>query len=468
MYKPHLFLYTCALLCLLSCTKQVEYSVAPTSGFPPEVKVSGINKNVIDISSEDAATVAQMSLSNNNTKASNSKRIKDVVPVVGEDGLTCFYAVNYENNEGFTLVSGTKNYYPILAEVDNGQFDEGIYHTGASILLDEYLQAIEHYRTQPLDSVKGFRMLWSDYETEVKSDVSLKTKSGDDELMELISDSFDEWHAAGYEIYDLSNGAPESLPESVFNSWYQIASSVAHEDYPIDYNAFILRSRETIRRDRGPLLSTYWNQSAPYCQSVPNQNLIGCVPVALGQIMKYHQWPTSYSWSSMPNSLGSNINYPTVLSDFLYDVGQRCGIQYWLGLSGSNSTLASMALSHFDYSHSIINHDSVFVQSDIQSGYPVFMQGYDSNDIGHTWVCDGCFYSLTTETYTLMVISAVEPPLHFETPCQPYQCSESTMLLHMNWGWTDPAEGWYVDNLAYYNGKYPFNRKDIINIRPNN
>ena len=53
-----------------------------------------------------------------------------------------------------------------------------------------------------------------------------------------------------------------------------------------------------------PLISTTWDQSAPYNNLCPgagtNKALVGCVAIAMAQLMKYYNWPTtgtgSYSY----------------------------------------------------------------------------------------------------------------------------------------------------------------------------
>ena len=236
---------------------------------------------------------------------------------------------------------------------------------------------------------------------------------------------------------------------------------------------------EYIQSRRGPLLSTTWHQDEPYNLSVPlcqgSRHPLGCVAIAVGQIMKYHQWPSSYSWSSMPNQLSSSVTTTTTLSDFLYSVGLACNIDYYANSSGATINDANHAFkSHFNYKNttSIINHDAFQVYLEVMDGYPVYMRGEEFDELGHTvghaWVCDGANNITIRETYYLKIISVTDYPLHFETAGLPYETSYGTMSLHMNWGWIYPSDGWYADGTGYYSGRCPLTRKDIIHIRPNN
>ena len=73
-----------------------------------------------------------------------------------------------------------------------------------------------------------------------------------------------------------------------------------------------------------PLITAQWGQSSPYNAACPSNTLVGCVAVAMGQMMHYWQYPehgtgshtytyngithnvdfsaVTYNWSAMPNS----------------------------------------------------------------------------------------------------------------------------------------------------------------------
>ena len=466
----------------LSCSKQVETIGSDLlPGDAPEVVCKGISRDVVEISPEDAVKVAMMRGGSEKTKGAATERIvKEVKTISSEDGAANIYAVNYADDKGFTLVSATKNYFPVLAEVESGSFDDGIYETGAAVLLDQYNNDIEYCRTLPEDSLRRFRALWREYEQ--KNEAKPKVTKDGDALAALISTSFASWRAAGYEIYDLGGGAPEDLPQSVYDSWYSIAEGVANEDYDIDNNAFILVGRNRTTYQKGPLVSTQWGQGSPYNLSTATINgvhpMLGCCAVAMGQLMKYHQYPNTsdYNWSSMPNVLSSTVTTITPLSDFLYEVALSINTNF--GVSGSSSTIANVegALQGtYGYSSDLDNsHNSTNVKNSIISEKPVIMRG-DRTDgssyVGHEWLCDGYKFSNVTTEYILMVISVVEPPLQFETPVNPYYAYEGgAEYYHMNWGHSPDADGWYADGLSSgdANHYYCFNRKELVNITPGN
>lgn len=451
---------------IASCSKDGIQEDTNHLSLAPDLS-SGIDPDVTDISENDAIKVALMSQHQSKTKSEIQKEVQNIIPCLGKDGKVVFYAINYTNGCGYTLVSASKNYYPILAEVEKGSFEENVNQTGVSILLDEYKYAIDNNRSLPADSVRHFRAEWSAFENKKKPNFVTPTKSSD-EFTALISSSFAEWTEAGYEIFALGDGAPEGLPQSVYDEWYESALGVANEKYPVNHSAFILLKRETLYTEKGPLLSTAWHQKSPYNLSVPNNLNVGCVAVAVAQILRYHQSPSSIHWAWMPDSLSPSTTSTTYLSDFLYDVGKACGIQYWLGHTSSGALFAKIALKfRYGYSCSIVDHGFSAVGFDIGEGYPVYMEGDKSDGTGHAWVCDGVKGYTFVRAYELKILSVVEPPLHFESILPEYiEEVGSTSHLHMNWGWGGDYNGWYLDDLRHYDQNYSIKRKDIIKIRP--
>lgn len=78
---------------------------------------------------------------------------------------------------------------------------------------------------------------------------------------------------------------------------------------------------------------------------------LGCVTLALGQIMRFHCWPESYYWNSMPYS---QVTYTT--ANFLREVGENTNTDYADG-SSSHYFDARRALNN--YYHYSFDADSL-------------------------------------------------------------------------------------------------------------
>jgi|LakMenEpi03Aug12_release.lakeMendotaPanAssembly.Ray.scaffolds.fasta_scaffold164924_1 hypothetical protein len=199
----------------------------------------------------------------------------------------------------------------------------------------------------------------------------------------------------------------------------------------------------------GPLLTSSWNQGcgfnnlAPYCNnpSYCNKAPVGCVPLAMSQVMYYWKKPGSYNWSSMSPTTGS-----AETSRLTYDAGN--GIpNFSFGCDGSSLSCGSSAncdggvtnqfKTKFGYSSANFGgYDYNILRSNLSLLQPVMLGAYrDQNCFlwwcwpiysGHSWVCDG--YSKSTY----------------------YDCNTGTgyesNMLHMNWGWGSYYNAWVKEN----------------------
>jgi len=114
--------------------------LSPTTSIIPHEQVKGIDPQTLEISEEDAAFVALTS--NTHTKSSFNKRVANIVTYYCDNGDPAFYAINYENQLGYTLISATKNYYPVLAISEYGCFPPKETDSGTLILVNQYIKDI--------------------------------------------------------------------------------------------------------------------------------------------------------------------------------------------------------------------------------------------------------------------------------------------------------------------------------------
>jgi hypothetical protein len=247
---------------------------------------------------------------------------------------------------------------------------------------------------------------------------------------------------------------------------------------------------------KGPLLTTEWDQediidsnaipnelfyfngwcppNGPYS---PSDNYpAGCVAVALGQIMNYHQKPQSnfipqnhpkaslfhptpgwsqvFNWNNIYiNSQNQSTNSLPVL---LRAIGEAVYMNY--GPSGSGSTVdkARNALKN-TYGYTTVTkaaHNSTSLYDillNIETYMPVFMSGKLIGGEGHAWVCDGIEFN---QTYTEFFVEYYDNGSYFSYGYVPYDpgiSSSNTYSFHMNWGWNDwqgntNHNGWFANN----------------------
>lgn len=241
--------------------------------------------------------------------------------------------------------------------------------------------------------------------------------------------------------------------------------------------------------DESYLLRTTWSQGQYYNSMCPEgpevgyndgHALVGCVALAMGQVMKYWNYPasgtgsvnyqhvdygmisadfgaTNYQWWNMPNSLN---NYNNSISTLL----SHCGISVYMDygpdvsgaytlISGSSPGSAQAAYStYFNYQsptpYERAGHTdsewSNLIIAEMNAGRPVQYEALDnfawpwqSDAAGrHSFVIDG------------------------------YNSDDNT--FHINWGWGGSSDGWYlINDLTPGNYNFDDDEKMLTNIRPN-
>ena len=225
-----------------------------------------------------------------------------------------------------------------------------------------------------------------------------------------------------------------------------------------------------------PMLTTQWDQNAPYNALCPNGYPTGCVATAMAQVMNYHEWPkqgtgshsynwngqtlsadfgsTTYDWNNMADIYdGTNSDAENdAVATLMYHCGVATEMVYSGSASGTYSYKACEALvEYFGYPKNIQTFNRDFrtydewislIKGEIDAGRPVIMGGSSSSG-GHEFVIDG----YNTDGY-----------------------------FHLNWGWSGQSDGYYlIATLNPYEGLgtgggsgrgYKYQQEIIANVQP--
>ena len=328
-----------------------------------------------------------------------------------EDTEVSFYLINYEDNEGFAMVSTDSRTTPVYAYSDSGNLTP------------------EDFETNPF--LKIFR------DGSVKQ-YQIEVASYDDRL-------------------------PIELPDSIYGDITRLP--IVEYDGGYYYEE---KSSETISKDE--LLTTYWHQYEPYNLFCSNY-VGGCAPVAAAQIMAYHKHPAQhdghiYNWNAMTATptLSEGDTGATYAARLVADIGSEAGAYYEpQGNYTEVTTLKKVknAFIAFDYSCGDPTlYDASIIKENINEGLPVFIRGTNSNNEGHAWVIDGYHYT----TYRTTYYYTYEPYARYDT-----FITSSWTYFHFNLG-EGPN---YVDQTAhngyYYATSFEYNDnlKILCDIIPN-
>ena len=230
----------------------------------------------------------------------------------------------------------------------------------------------------------------------------------------------------------------------------------------------------------GPLLMTTWAQNPYYNSMCPNgpagQAVTGCVATAMGQLMKYWNWPDTgagsysyiddqyglqsadfggitYDWEHMPNYLDASSTSTEVdaVATLLYHCGVAVNMDYGTNAQGGSGAIheamgsltrpcAENALrNYFKYSPALRNTLKVdfsadewaaLLKNEIDHLRPILYSGTSSAFVGHEFICDGY---------------------------------DTTGFFHFNWGWSGDQNGFFsLGNLNSYNA----GQMALIGIEP--
>ncbi len=410
------------------------------------------------------------------TRGGEERTIEEVVPVKNEKGDVLMYVVNYAGNAGYVILSGTNEYQPILAYSDTGKFDMAkSQERGTSVWLQEQQYAVENVTALP-DSVRrqnarAWAAFFDEQERVNLVQQGVQTRAVDpnlsSQLGNFIEESLQRWSDEGYMVYTyFVDGDSEYFTPYEMEEIKDALDMQADKRFDDIYHTVYLRVKEESSTNAvNPLLKSTWNQTGGYATHVSN-GYAGCVAVAVGQIMRYYEYPLLYNWGAMA------YNYATDMTAlFLAEVGEKVGMKYEEGSSGSNIDKACSALKGYGYTKSnIIKHSSSSVQLCLNQQRPVYMRGVDQNEGGHAWVCDG--YKKTERRYYCDVMALDggvwdhEKKFYYRSVY--YKCVDrSDTYYHMNWGWGGSEDGYFYEN-AVNPSPYNFSTdlKDIVDIYP--
>lgn len=484
--KAGFILVATALMALFACTNEdLSNAVSEQKGTPAmtEAYVSVIDTSGV-VDAEKAQQVARLFntkfLPSAGTKSTLEKEVAEVKLVQDDEGTGLFYIVNYAHNQGYVLVSATQDYEPVLAYSEEGNFsmDEAV-HTGVSVWLNEQRENMRSVDNLPDSIRQNYRLKWMDYN--VKQQPYPMTRA-DEDVMGMLAFALAEWEREGYTVYrleDIENTEfMESLPQDIKEN-LRYAQDSAEPNYGGKAHVTFLLQRNYTERyyDVSPLLETQWQQKNGFNAFTPGNAPVGCVAVAVGQIMKYHEYPSTYDWDNMPNVVATETT-----ARFLAEVGEKVGMEYDVNESSSNIDKALAGLKAYGYSSARkVDHDNSPVTAELAAGRPVYMRGYDSSGFlgfkkeGHAWVCDGTSQWDSGTEYAIHILERAyseAEPIRMSFIYSRKVGRIYNAFYHMNWGWGGLCDGGYFYdevNVKFDDGtnlNFAHGREDIISITP--
>jgi hypothetical protein len=377
-----LLLVVSTVLALVACSEQKELTEIEAMAAKSEYYVNSTQ-------AENVASSFLLNRVSNNTKAlaeTKDYKVKNSFTVDDEAGIPFINVINYENG-GFVIVSGDKRLLPILAYSENGYFDNNIknYPDGLVDWIGIIKENIQYLRNKNEEIPPELAACWKKYTSSI------------------------------------------------------ITKSITPPGGPCD---------NLVDVSVGPLLTTSWTQGSTYNALLPSVTNgpgghanVGCVPLAISQIMKYFQYPNNYQWSQMPNDAAS---YQTqiLIRDVFNKIDSLGMLTYNANSTPVNTSFSISSFLKNQFGYSTASEESfdrwTTFNYILNSEKPIIMLGQvrvkfgnEYYYIGHAWVCDGA---------------------HEWDECIIQDNGDYSVvghaLFHMNWGWGTSYNGWF----GYDNG----------------
>ena len=276
--------------------------------------------------------------------------------------------------------------------------------------------------------------------------------SGDDRTMPVLAYS------------DQGDFNPSAMPDDVrwWMAQYQRQLQVLRE------HPEAARKPQKVATSVAPLMTSTWKQSAPYNEEIPSSRfslgtrkpMVGCVALAMAQVMRKHQWPTmgegansykwlctngnetattettysanfgttTYQWASMRDSYSSSAT-ATAVATLCYHCGVAVNMQYGVQASGAQIYDAATALKKFfryDKGLDLYLRDFYpadewddMLRADLDQALPIIYGGSTQETeyappSGHCFVIDGY---------------------------------DTNGMFHINWGWGGDYDGYFATSL---------------------
>lgn len=304
------------------------------------------------------------------------------------------------------------------------------------------------------------------------SSIDLSADDGPGALIRtVLADRFDRFQR---QYGSLAATPDDARFASAEREWQRLAAQ------PAAFKSGSVQRLAKARTESGPLLTSLWAQGAPYNDWCPTgdggQCVVGCVATAFAQIMAYHEWPPAgegefsynwdgdqscggttpgqtltayfsdpYDWDNIVDNcyFGCEPDTVAAIAELCYEVGVACQMNYGRCASGAwPYRMVDMMPQHFRYRDEISE---------------VFRSDYTQQD----------WFDLIREQIDLGLPTQYTIYSH-AIACDGYRIDGELLQYHMNYGWSDGHNAWYVLDELYcpWEGCDPMIEHMIIDMKP--
>ena len=362
-----------------------------------------IARNSINMLEEDKAATRSVTPARKLNLKDGVKAFRKAGTRSGEassDNDTLLYVFNFEDNQGFSVVSASRHSEGLIAVVEEGSYDPAV-PTG-NPGFDTYMNMAKAY------------VAYKDKEGAEKETLLTKTTTRANPMYNHVYDT----------VY-YQNIAP----------------------------------RITVRWGQKNRMGQYCPNYISGCSNTAAAQIMSYYKYPYGRALNYSGADTSYTlfdWDNMCNSSHRyadhtyNVDvYDKQIGRLARQLGHEAGSIYHTDGSGTSTIITNIRNTMIswwynvgdisDYSYSNVDNTYV-IGTLLGAGKLIYMRGSNSDDEGHAWVVDGCKY---VKVYERIMISYDGINWSVFQELGTYK----TYHNHINWGWRGAGNGYFYSNV---------------------
>lgn len=412
--------FTFAALMLGSCASEENLDLS----YPSEVLASrsDATTDIIDVETAEYAASRVMNTPEEGAEITTPKVVSNSFAIRNSQGTPVMYAVNFEDDGGYVILSASKKTIPVVAFGESGGIDASGVDVDSFVgrLIERAKRRISASLYFPDDSLTVYAKHWASL-LPPKNNAYVVPKSRSFEEYQIIIDkAVNKWIDEGCEVYEAKKWVNGEYVGFMYlsgldNLLSMLSSEVTWADNkPQNELSFIVvRHNRTysIQDVNCRPLNTNWITTAPYNMAVPNGMPLSSEAVALGRILYYYNDPSIQKFSSSPsNPLQNN----TEIANFLYDVAKNINTVF--GTSYSYATYGDLAAAFkytYNYTFEAGQFDENGLIQSLKNGSPSIIVDYDQRGRSHTSVCDSYRVVSDYVTYTLWAPAGMPDDMYY-------------------------------------------------------
>lgn len=476
--------YLCFLLCLMAvvaCQQDVDF--VPVE----DVAHEEVSTNPYAISIEKALTnLEDFMMALDETRAEGVRVVSDITPIKyvpttrSGENIDCeniLFVANFENNQGYAILSGDERIeQPILVVTDDGNLDAEVISYALDTIYDDRIY-VEGY---PTTGPGFFTMPETGDELFINPNtVNLYDVTEDDTLVgnydfssaiesgaivvappsELLTSHLCVVYVLD-QLQSVNNPTPHN-PSIIDGSQFEgVAGS--EPTPPMIHSEYEYSNWHIVEQVSPMMVNTqYWRQREPFNDLCPKRyNLCkrergnapsGCFPLAIAKLLTYLRYPSTFycnnyriMWDELQTYPSTTFN-KTMAANLLRGIGKSCSSLYFAEGTFTfpgNATTYLKRLGFTDVNRQ--DYDFNTVKSMLDNNSPVIIYAVPDKQLkkSHSWCLDG--YKIRTRT-------KIKTTYAGSTPISSTTTTETSRMVHCDFGWSGMSNGYYVSNVFKIN-----------------